>query len=71
MSFGSEQYMLKKLLSAIKLAVTEKIQMISQRGVSAAGPFFVTVVFCSFYLNTFCILSATHTCQYCDLPAMI
>lgn len=33
MSFGSEQYMLKKLLSAIKLAATKKIQMISQKGV--------------------------------------
>lgn len=63
--------MLKELLSAIKLAATEKIQMISQRGVCAAGPFFVKVVFCSYYLSTFCILSAICTCWYCDLPAMI
>lgn len=63
--------MLKELLSAIKLAATEKIQMISQRGGCAAGLVFVKAVFSSCYLGTFCILSAPCTCQYCDLPAMI
>lgn len=43
LSSGSEQYMLKKLLSVVKLALTEKIQMISQRGACAAELFFVKV----------------------------